>query len=318
MRKQNVALLFNPSEPGIQETVSQFASHLRSECTCLPVPVDRHLPLRVEELAIDAAVNLVHDLRLAAEVSALCRLLDLPFTGPSHLAHLCADRALLKDWLGIHNLATPAAYLPRNPVENLAQEHRNFGFPVWVRPRMGTAAPMTAGSLEELEARVLSCRCEAGGLAGHFGDGDVQIERQVAGTVVCTALWRQKAVGSAEVCVGSAAGGSAGDELDTTEEIHIPARITATGLKTMERLAERTAQLLSVNHGMLVTMVRSEQQELLILDVDPLPPLHRQGLFCRIASAYGLTQRACALQLVADLRPERPARLATRSAWMCG
>jgi D-alanine-D-alanine ligase-like ATP-grasp enzyme len=269
--------------------------------------VDRHLPVRVEELAIDAAVNLVHDLRLAEEVAALCRLLELPVTGPSRQAHLCADRALLKDWLGIHNLATPAAYLPRNPVENLAQEHRNFGFPVWVRPRQGTAAPVSAGSLEELQARVLACRCDF---------GEVQIERKIAGTVVCTALWRKKALGSAEVCVTET--GDLESVRIHNEEIHIPARIPATGLKTMERLAERVTELLSVDQGMLVTMVRSERQELVILDVDPLPSLHRQGLFCRVAAAYGLGQGACARQLVADLRPERPSRLATRSAWMCG
>lgn len=310
MHQQNVALLFDPSEPGIQETVSQFASHVRSECTCLPLPVDRHLPARVEDLAIDAAVNLVHDLRLAAEVSALCRLLDLPVTGPSHLAHLCADRALLKDWLGIHNLATPASYLSRNPVENLAQEHRNFGFPVWVRPRMGVAPATSAGSMDELMSRVLDCRCAVGGPAG-----EVLIERRVAGTVVCTALWRGKAVGSAEVRGLNA---DAGDPADVLEEIHIPARIPATGLKTLERLAERTAELLSANQAMLVTMVRTEQQELVIVDVDPQPQLHRQGLYGRITSAFGLSQRTCARQLVADLRPERSSRLATRSAWMCG
>ncbi len=307
MHQQNVALLFDPSEKGAQEIVSQFASAVRDSCNCLPLPADRHLPVRVEELSIDAAVNLVHDLGLAAQVAALCRLLELPATGPSPLAHLAADRALLKDWLGIHNFATPASYLARSPVERLAHDHRNFGFPVWVRSRTGSHAAV-ARSLEELEAQVLALRAPD----GPCGTGEVQIERLVAGSVVCTALWRGKAVGSAELCAGEDGAGG------RVEELHIPARIPATGLKTMERLAERLAELFSAHQAMLVTTVRSDQQETLVLDVDPQPRLHRQDRFCRIAGAYGLSLRECARQLLSDLNPLRSSRLATRSAWICG
>jgi D-alanine-D-alanine ligase-like ATP-grasp enzyme len=304
MQQKNVALLFNPSEPGIHETVSQFASHARAECSCLPLPVDRHLPGRVEELSIDAAVNLVGDLELASEVTALCRLLDLPVTGPSGQAQqICADRALLKDFLAIHNLASPAGYLVRNPVENLAQEHRNFGFPVRVLAKSGLRPATVAHDLDELKMQVLAARCEV---------GEVLVERLVTGTVVCTALWRRRAVGSAEIQAVTEASGAC------FEEIRIPARVPATGLKTMERLAERLAELFHADQAMLVTSVRNEQQEEYLLDIDLMPSLHRHSRFGRIASAFGLSQGECVRSLVGDLRSHRSVSLATRSAWMCG
>ncbi|MBU1068353.1 hypothetical protein KJ975_02190 [Myxococcota bacterium] len=304
MHQQNVALLYNPSEPGIQETLAQFASHARTECSCLPLPVDRHLPGRVEELSIDAAVNLVADLDLASEVAALCHLMDLPVTGPSRQAQqICADRVLLKDFLSIHNLASPAGYLPRNPVENLAQEHRNFGFPVRVLARTGIRTATVARCFEELQAQVLSVRCEA---------GEVLVERLVTGTVVSTALWRGKTIGSAELQPGVDAAGA------QLEEVHIPARIPATGLKTMERLAERLAELFHARQAMLVTSIRNEHQEEYILDIDLMPSLHRHARFGRIASAFGLSQNECVRSLLGDLRTNRPVSLATRSAWMCG
>jgi len=304
MHQQNVALLFNPSEPGIHETVAQFASQLRSECKCLPLPVDRHLPGRVEELSIDAAVNLVGDLRLASQVSAMCALLDLPVTGPNGQAmQICADRSLLKDFLSIHNLASPASYIPRRPAENLAQEHRNFGFPVQIRPKSGLGATSVARSFDEMQAQVLAC---------HRDCGEVLVERLVTGTVVCTALWRGKTVGSAEIQAGADVSGA------WMEEVHIPARISATGQKTMERLSERLADLFGVSQAMLVTSVRNEQQEEFILDVDLMPSLHRHGRFTRIASAFGLSQHDCMCGMVGDLRSHRPDNLATRSTWMCG
>ena len=304
MHLQNVALLYDPAETDAHQTAVFLASQLREERPCLVLPVDRHLPSRIEELSVDAAVNLVTNPQKASEVRALGQLLELPVSGPSMQAlQLCADRALLKDFLNMHNLSTPAWYVPRHPVENLDQEHRNFGFPALVRARRGSTRQTVASNLDELHAQVLSCRCDS---------GSVIVERQVPGTRVCCALWRQQTFGSAQIRTLDITGGT------ETMEMLIPPRISPTRQKTMERLAGRLAQLLDVHDAMLVTLVQDEVHGDMIVDVDILPSLHRNGTFARIGAAFGLSPRECITRLVAGLDTRRFGASSTRSAWMCG
>ena len=282
MPPKSLAWLFDPEKTQTHQAASQMASHLRSLVRCTVVPVDRHLPGRLEDLEVDAVINLVAHPERARNADAACRLMDIPVAGPGSFAlTLVMDRMMLKDFLNIHNLPTPAAYVPRRKAADIARDHRNFGFPAQVSPRRTPAEARMAADIETLVRFVEEIR--------EMQDEAV-VEHPAGGKIVCTALWNGQVVGTAESA-------SYLDGSRTIEEIFIPATLLPSTVKTVERMAQRVAELLPGESALLVTCAHDDKSGDCILDVNTSPCLHRDGLFVRIASAYGFSQRDMAMAL---------------------
>ncbi len=283
MQPKSLALLFDPGEPETQIAAAQMASHLRMVARCLAVPADRHLPGRLEELEVDAVLNLVSRPDLALRVESACRLMEIPSAGPKIQAlTLASDRLMFKDFLQLHNIPTPAAYVPRRPGQGIELDHRNFGFPVQVRRRMQPADVQEVYDMDALVAAVERIRAL---------QDEAVVEHLAGGTSLCTALWDGQVVGTAEVRSFS----------DGMEELLIPAGLAETVVQTAQRMAARICSLLSARGALLVTGVYDEHAGELVLGVDAAPCLHRDGRFARIAAAYGFSQRDMAMALAQNV-----------------
>lgn len=282
MLQKSLALLFDPEHPQTHRAAIQMASHLRSVVRCIVVPADRHLPVRLEDLEVDAVLNLITHPERARNVHAACRLMDIPTAGPEAFAlTLVTDRMMLKDFLNIHNLPTPASYVPHRPVKELEFDHRNFGFPVRVMPRYTPAEVRIATDLDTLVRLVDDIRNK---------HDEAVVERPVTGKILYTSLWGQKVIGTAESLMYS-------DGAHHIEEVCIPATLPGSSVKTVERMAQRIAELLLTEGALLVTSAHDETTGDCILSVDAAPCLQRDSLFVRIATAYGFTQRDIAMSL---------------------
>lgn len=282
MQFRNLALLFDPIHPETQRAAVQMGAHLRAVSRCILLPADRHLPGRLEDLEADAVLNLITDPQRALDANAVCRMMDIPAAGPETQALMLAmDRMMFKDFLNIHNLPTPPAYVSRRDIRDIGLDHRNFGFPARVAPRRSSAKAWTATDPGMLARVVENIR----GM-----QDDAVVERPVEGSFLYAALWDGQILGTAESSTQP-------DDGRNMEEIFIPANLPASTVKTAERLAQRVAELLSARGPMLVTLVQDARAGELVLGADAAPGLHRDSLFVRIAGAYGLSQRDMAMAM---------------------
>ena len=304
MHPHNVALLYDPDETLSHETARQAAACLRGETRFVLLPADRHLPGRLEDMDVAAAMNFIQEPEKAIQADSLCGLLEIPVAGnPARTRQLFADQVLLRDFLAFNNLPVPAYYVPRASLDNLASDHRNFGYPVRILPRFGRHPGVSARCFEDLLAGVLSFRGLPGG---------VLIERSFTGKRIQVAVWRQKALGSARIdpctdCPDS-----------PMEGMLIPPDMAPFRVRNLERVAVRLACLLQIHHPLLITMAQDDSTGSQLADIDLCPSLTRHAPFCRIAGAFGVSQKDLFAGMLGELAINRFSLNTAKSSWTCG
>lgn len=260
----------------------------------LPLLVDEDLDLTLRHSGIEACLLALHGRRGSrGDVQALLELRGLPFAGPSGTAAALAfDKVRARQLLSYHNLPVPAAVAlgPGRRADERALEL--LGWPCVVKPRRG-AHGEGISRLETPEGIRVAIENALD------IDQEVILERAVEGRELQVVLLDDRVLGIAEV--GRGADG-------TVNEMTCPAEIPRGRRDGAENLARRAASALGLHSGLTrVDLVLHPRHNETILEVEPLPPLHREGVVARVALAAGLSYDALVGRLVDPLLLHSPA-----------
>lgn len=215
-------------------------------------------------------------------VQGILEMLGIPYTGSGVLGSaLAMDKLKSKELFRLHNVPTPPYYeLHRAQTEALAELHGSFGYPAIVKPRRegSSLGVVKVESLAELSAAVEN--------ALQYDDS-VLVERFVRGREVAVGLLDGRVLGAIEIA-------PRGDVYDFDakytpgmSDYFIPARLEATRIRGILKLAERAVQALEVRGAARVDLLVTEGANEYVLEVNTLPGMTETSLLPRIAAAAG-------------------------------
>ncbi len=215
-------------------------------------------------------------------VQGVLEMLGVPYTGSGVLTSaLSMDKLKTKELLRLHNVATPPYYqVTRKQLGELSEVHGSFGFPVVVKPRREGSSLGVAKveSLAELTSAVESAL---------LFDEAVLVERFVKGAEVAVAILDGRVLGAIEI----EPQGEMYDyhaKYEATDTIyHMPARIDATRMKGILKLAERTAEALDVRGAARVDMIVTPGMNEYVLEMNTLPGMTETSLLPKVAAHAG-------------------------------
>jgi D-alanine-D-alanine ligase len=223
----------------------------------------------------------------SGQLHAAARACGLPVLGPSALAiELAFDKLRAREQLRNHNIPVPRTVVPTRASE---AQLRRLGWPCVLKPRRGVAGV----GMRRLDRP--HTRAELGALLSQHGTRhELLLEREVAGREVSVVVLDGKVLGMAEI-----EHHGAGTTLICPPELD---RLRRVGI---ENLARRACASLQLDVGAArVDMIVSDRGNEVVLEVEPLPPLHRDGLVARVARAAGLSYpRLCAQILGGPIAP---------------
>ncbi|MCH9681314.1 MAG: ATP-grasp domain-containing protein [Deltaproteobacteria bacterium] len=259
----------------------------------LPLTVDEDLDLTLRHSGVGACLLALHGRRGSrGDIQALLELRGLPFAGPSGTAAALAfDKIRARQLLAYHNLPVPAAVAlgPGRKADERALEL--LGWPCVVKPRRGAHGEGISRLTSPEGIRVA---------IEHALDVDheVILERAVDGRELQVVLLDDRVLGIAEV--RRSLGG-------TVVEMTCPADLPRGRRDGVDNLARRAVSALGLTGLSRVDIVLHPRLNEIILEVEPLPPLHRDGVVARVARAAGLTYDALVSRLVDPLVLHAPA-----------
>jgi D-alanine-D-alanine ligase len=259
----------------------------------VPLRVGEDLDLTLRHSGVDACLLALHGRRGGrGDVQALLDLRGLPFAGPSGTAAALAfDKVRARQLLAYHNLPVPVAVAlgPGRRADERALEL--LGWPCVVKPRRGAHG--------EGISRLESPHGVRAALEHALDvDSEVLLERAVEGRELQVVLLDDRVLGVAEV---------GRDPDGTIVEMTCPADLPRGRRDGVENLARRAAVALGLYHGATrVDVVLHPRHNETVLEVEPLPPLHRDGVVARVAQAAGLSYDALVSRLVDPLLLHAP------------
>jgi len=254
----------------------------------MPLLVDEDLDLTLRHSGVEACLLALHGRRGSrGDIQALLELRGLPFAGPSGTAASVAfDKVRARQLLAYHNLPVPAAVAlgPGRRADERALEL--LGWPCLVKPRRGAHGEgisrlETPNGVREAIEHALDI------------DHEVILERACEGRELQAVLLDDRVLGVAEVHRSLA-----GDVLEMT----CPADLPRGRRDGVENLARRAAGALGLSTGLTrVDLIIHHRHNETILEVEPLPPLCRDGVVARVAAAAGLSYDALVARLIDPL-----------------
>lgn len=243
-----------------------------------PAPIAQMLGRRLA--GVDLAIVCAHaELGGSGLVHAAARACGLPVLGPqAPTIELAFDKLRARARLAEHNVP-----VPRTVAVGLGHDAdglERLGWPCVIKPRRGAAG------------RGVRRLTGPADLSALVAQEDQLIEREVVGRELSVVLLDGVVLGIAEILRdGNEATVICPPELD---------RIARSGL---EQVARRAASALQLHYGPIrVDLLWSARDNEVVLEVEPLPPLHRAGLVARVARAAGMTYPRLCAQLLAGPR----------------
>jgi D-alanine-D-alanine ligase len=238
----------------------------------------------------------------SGRLHAAARACGLPVLGPSEMAiTLAYDKLAARRRLDHVNVPVPRTVaLDADPTG--AQLER-LGWPCVLKPRRGAAGAgvRRLDSVRQIrEALAQAARVDA----------ELLLEREVIGRELSVVLLHGEVLGIAELHGGV-------DEHGTRMSSMIcPPNLSATQQAGVSNLARRAAAALQLMEGPTrVDLLVSERDNEVVLEVEPLPPLHRDGIVARVARAAGLAYpRLCAAIFAGAGAPRRARPVASQAA----
>lgn len=218
----------------------------------------------------------------SGRLHAAARACGLPVLGPSELAiALAYDKLEARRRLNHFNLPVPRTVaLDADPTG--AQLER-LGWPCVLKPRRGAggAGVRRLDSASQIRAALTQASRV---------DAELLLEREVVGRELSVVLLNGEVLGVAGIDRSWA-----GEELQTNSMI-CPPKLSTSERAGVVNLAQRAAAALQLTDGpTVVDLLVSERENEVVLEVEPLPPLHRDGVVARVARAAGLSYpRLCA------------------------
>jgi len=212
----------------------------------------------------------------SGRLHAAARACGLPVLGPSELAiALAYDKLGARRRLDHFNVPVPRT-VALDAAPSGAQLER-LGWPCVLKPRRGAAGAGVRRLDSASEIRVaLSHACRV--------DAELLLEREVIGRELSVVLLHGEVLGVAEIDRSWENG-----ELRTTSMV-CPPNLSACERAGVVNLARRAAAALQLTDGpTVVDLIVSQRENEVVLEVEPLPPLHRDGVVARVARAAGLS-----------------------------
>lgn len=218
----------------------------------------------------------------SGRLHAAARGCGLSVLGPSELAiALAYDKLEARRRLDHVNVPVPRTVaLDASPSQT---QLSRLGWPCVLKPRRGAAG----AGVRRLEraSQIHEALTQAGRV-----DAALLLEREVVGRELSVALLHGQVLGIAEL------DRSIDDHGVRTSTMVCPPSLSDSQTAGISNLARRAAAALQLTDGpTLVDLILSERDNEVVLEVEPLPPLHRDGVLARIARASGLSYpRLCA------------------------
>lgn len=233
----------------------------------------------------------------SGRLHAAARACGLPVLGPSELAiALAYDKLEARRRLNHFNLPIPRTVaLDADPS---GDQLERLGWPCVLKPRRGAAG----AGIRRLDdaSKIRAALSQALRV-----DRELLLEREVVGRELSVVLVHGEVLGVAEI-----------DRSWRDDELRTSSMVCPPNLSVSERagvvnLARRAAAALQLTDGpTVVDLLVSERENEVVLEVEALPPLHRDGVVARVARAAGLSYPRLCAQIFAgpiDRRRARPA-----------
>jgi len=250
-----------------------------------PLPVDEDLDLTLRQSDVDACLLALHGRRGGTgDVQALLTVRGIPFVGPgSGAVALAFDKVRARQMLAYHNLPVLPAVALGAELKASERALALLGWPCVVKPRRG-AHGLGVAALDSLDAvptaieRALDV------------DDQIVLERAGTGTEIQVALLGDRVLGSIEVV---------GRTPTCSGDLVCPPRLTRGRLDGIHNLARRAVAALGLHEGLSrVDLLVSDRHNEVVLEVEPVPSLAKDGVVARIGVAAGLSYEALVSSLV--------------------
>jgi D-alanine-D-alanine ligase len=251
----------------------------------VPVFVDRDVDLVLRQQGIEVAFLALHG-RYGEDgcIQGLLEVLGIPYTGSDVLASaLAMHKGKAKELFRLHNLPTPAYYLLGSDREHdVIDAHGDFGFPCVVKPvREGSSVGV---AVCETPAEFVAA-CER----AFCFDGEVLVERYIAGQEVSVAILGDRALGAVEISPRDGFYDYGHKYTRGATDYIIPPRLSPERYRGILTQALRAHLALGCSGATRVDMMVSESGNEYLLEVNTLPGMTRTSLLPKIADAAGLS-----------------------------
>jgi D-alanine-D-alanine ligase len=212
---------------------------------------------------------------------AAARGCGLPVLGPeAPTIELAFDKLRARERLAEHNVPVPRTVALETGLD--VAELRRLGWPCVFKPRRGAGGRgvrRLAGPSSVLPGR----------------PEPMLVEREVVGRELSVVVLDQAVLGIAEIVRGAWS--------DPTATVICPPDLDRIARGGLEHVARRAASSLGLTQGPVrVDLMWSARDNEVVLEVEPLPPLHRAGMVARVARAAGMPYPRLVAQLLAGPR----------------
>lgn len=248
---------------------------------------DDDLDLSLRSCEIDACLLALHGRTGGSgDVQALLGIRQIPYCGPgASSVALAFDKIRSRQMLAYHNVPVlPAVALGRN----LAASDRALallGWPCVVKPRrgahgLGVTHLHSVDTVKDAIERALAV------------DEDIILERAATGTEIQVVLLGDRVLGAMELVPGDGATPAAAGMV-------CPPRLSRGRLDGIHNIARRAVTALGLHDGLSrVDLLVSDRHNEVVLEVEPLPTLARDGVVARVALAAGMTYDALVAEML--------------------
>ncbi|HSD90667.1 MAG TPA: D-alanine--D-alanine ligase [Kofleriaceae bacterium] len=251
----------------------------------IPIYVDQDVDVALRQEQIDVAFIALHG-RWGEDgcIQGLLELLGIPYTGSDVMASaLAMHKGKAKELFRLHNLPTPAYYtLTEDDMSDLAGVHGDFGFPCVVKPiREGSSVGVAiCNSLEDMAPAVEKALCF---------DGEVLVERFIAGKEISVAILGGRALGACEIAPRAGWYDYQNKYTKGSTDYFVPPRLSPERYRGVLAQALRAHLALGCSGASRVDMMVSESGNEFILEVNTVPGLTPTSLLPKIADAAGIS-----------------------------
>lgn len=269
-----------------------------------PIYVDRDLDRVLRQASIDVAFIALHG-RYGEDgcVQGLLEMMGIPYTGSDVLASaLAMHKVKAKELFRLHNLPTPPYYVAAADGDDPIARHGDFGYPCVVKPaREGSSVGISIVSGErELAAAVEEAGCF---------DGEVLVERYIAGQEVSVAVLGGRALGAVEIAPKADFYDYGAKYTRGASDYFLPPRLSPERYRGVLTVAARASTALGCRGATRVDLIVSETGNEYVLEVNTVPGMTPTSLLPKIAAAAGLDfGELCEAQLIAAALPSRGPR----------
>lgn len=248
------------------------------------VAVDSDIDMTLRQTEVDACLLALHGRAGGTgEIQALLAARQIPYVGPSAAAvGLAFDKVRARQMLAYHNVPVLPAVAIGRDMKTHERALALLGWPCVLKPRR--AAHGLGVTLLTDPTQVRTAIERALDL-----DHELVLERATEGTEVQVVLLGDRVLGAAEIVGRSER--APGDQI-------LPPRLSRARLDGIGHIARRAVAALGLHDGVTrVDLMVSERHNEVVLEVEPLPVLSRDGVVARVAKAAGIAYDALVAML---------------------